>query len=281
MVDSVTVDAFGLSDVGRKRERNEDSFLVADLRKAMLVKKTNLSYEDQAPLLGEVRGELFIVADGMGGHVAGDRASKLAVKTVNRYVLNTMPWFFGLDKSRGDELEEELTEAVQRCQDVMAGELEAHEEREGMGTTVTMAYVSWPQMYVVHVGDSRCYVHRGARLHQITRDDTMAQKLVDEGVLDQETAEKSPMADVLSQAIVAKENADMTPAVSRTTLAAGDTVMLCTDGLTKHVSDDRIGELLGASESAARACERLVRAANDGGGTDNTTVIVARYVGTG
>jgi protein phosphatase len=252
---------------------------VADLRKAMMVKTTSLSYEDQTPLLGEVRGELYVVADGMGGHVAGDRASKLAVRTLNRYVLNTMSWFFGLDSSRGEKLEDELVQAVERCQVAMEDQLEQHDDREGMGTTLTMAYVSWPWMYVVHVGDTRCYVRRDGQLHQITRDDTLVQALVDEGVMDEQAAEESPMANVLSQAIIAKEDAEMSPTVFRTELSVGDTVLLCSDGLTKHVPDERIGELLDGSDSAEDACGRLVAAANDDGGTDNITVVVARYTG--
>ena len=279
MSDGVRIDATGLSDVGKKRKRNEDSFLVADLRKAMMVKTTSLSYEDQTPLLSEVRGELYVVADGMGGHVAGDRASRLAVRTLNRYVLNTMSWFFGLGSSRGDELEDELVKAVERCQVVMEDQLEQHDDREGMGTTLTMAYVSWPWMYVVHVGDTRCYVRRGDQLHQITHDDTVVQALVDKGVMDEKAAEKSPMANVLSQAIIAKENPEMSPTVFRAKLSAGDMVLLCSDGLTKHVPDDRIGELLGSSESAESACELLIEAANGDGGTDNITVVVARYTG--
>jgi protein phosphatase len=275
------IDAFGLSDVGRKRKRNEDSFLVADLRKAMMVKTTSLSHEDQTPLLGEVRGELYVVADGMGGHVEGRRASRLAVKTLNRYVLNTMPWFFGLDNSQQEALESELIQAVQRCQDAMERELRSHEERAGMGTTLTMAYVAWPWMYVVHVGDSRCYIRRGADLHQITRDDTVAQALVDEGVMNEREAEESSVAHVLSQAIIAREGADMTPTVFRTTLSDGDTLVLCTDGLTHHVADESIAEILGSLDSAQAACEQLIRAANEDGGTDNITVIVAKYAAAG
>lgn len=271
-----SIDAFGLSDVGKARRRNEDSYLVAELRKAMLVRQTNLTYEDQEPLLGEASGELLVVADGMGGQVAGDRASKLAVKTVNQYVLHAMPWFLGLAESTESQLEQELVQAVRRCQEVMEAELEADAGREGMGTTVTLAYIAWPAMYVVHVGDSRCYVLRDGHLHQITHDDTYAQALVDQGVMDPETADHSALAHMLSQAIIAKEGSDMTPSVYRTTLELGDGILLCSDGLSKHVSNARIAELLEEADTSEEACRQLVREANDGGGTDNVTVVVAR-----
>src|SRR5437763_9216083 len=110
------MDCFGLTDVGTAREANEDQFLIADLNKSMLIHQTSLQLEDHTRLFGGSQGKLLLVADGMGGHVAGQRASTLAVDTVTRYVLNTMSWFLRLEPGREDDLQEELKTALERCQ---------------------------------------------------------------------------------------------------------------------------------------------------------------------
>jgi protein phosphatase len=271
---AVTIDSFGLTDVGRQRRANEDQFLVAGLNKGMLVQQTSLPMDDQTQLMSGVQGKVLAVADGMGGHAAGDRASALAIQAITSYVLNTMPWFFRLDGKLEDDLKEELAGALERARDDVQQDA-TRQGLQGMGTTLTMAYVLWPRLYVVHVGDSRCYLLRGGELRQLTTDHSMAQQLVDEGALRPEDADDSQWAHVLYNAIVADGSNDMSPDVYKARLRDGDTLLLCTDGLTKHVTEDRIVQLLnGQAEQAAR---RLVDAANDGGGSDNATVVVARF----
>ncbi len=275
--DRVDVDVAGRTHVGHRRDRNEDQFLVADLSKALTVRASSLAFEDQTALIGGVRGALLVVADGMGGHVGGQRASRVAVQALQRYVLHTMSWFFRLDEGDGEALEGQLVAAVERCQQALEQQLDADDSREGMGTTLTLAYVAWPWTYVVHVGDTRCYLLREGQLHQLTRDQTVAQVLLDEGVFDEHAAEESPTAHMLSQALVAKRDNEMSPEVYRSSLELGDTLVLCSDGLTKHVDDDTIARLTAAAETADGACEALVDAALEGGGSDNVTVVVARY----
>ena len=157
------MDCYGLTDVGQVREVNEDQFLIADLSKSMLVHQTSLGHEDHTRLFGGSQGQLLLVADGMGGQAAGQQASAIAVQTLERYVLNAMPWFFRLQESLEDDHRDELKVALEACQRGIEAAAEASPARRGMGTTLTMAYVVWPRLYVVHVGTSRCYLFRRPR----------------------------------------------------------------------------------------------------------------------
>jgi protein phosphatase len=271
------MDCCGATDIGRVRENNEDQFLVADLNKSMLVHQTSLSDADHTRLFGGSQGSLLLVADGMGGHAAGKQASTIAVQALEHYVLNTMPWFFHLEQNQESDLKEELKAAMEACQRSIEAAAASHPERHGMGTTLTMAYVLWPRLYVVHVGDSRCYLFRSPKLEQITTDQTMAQQLVERGVLAAEEAPQSRWSHVLWSCLGGAKR-DMNAEVYKATLSVGDTLLLCTDGLTAGVRDDKIIELLRQGGSAQEMCQRLVAAANEAGGKDNITVVVARFL---
>jgi protein phosphatase len=270
------MDCHGLTDRGRKRESNEDQFLIADLNRSLLIHQTSLDLDDHTRLFGGSQGNLLLVADGMGGHAAGERASSLAVDTVARYVLHTMPWFMGLREDHEDDLRDQLIAAMERCQDRIEQEAAAHAERHGMGTTLTMAYLLWPRLYVVHAGDSRCYVLRGGRLQQVTTDHTMAQRMVEAGVLGKEEAAGSKLGHVLWNCLGGGDHR-LSPEVRKVVLAVGDTLLLCSDGLTTCVPDERIREVLAAGHGAEETCRRLVDAANAAGGPDNVTVVVAHF----
>lgn len=273
---SPTIECFGTTDRGKVREVNEDQFLIAELSKSMLIQQTSLTIEDETRKFGSSQGTLLLVADGMGGHAAGDRASAVAVETLMRYVLNFMPWFLGLDAEHEDDLFDELKSAVVKCQEKIDAAAAAQPDRAGMGTTLTMAYLYWPRAYVVHVGDSRCYLRRGDELEQITRDHTVAQKLVEEGKLEPEEAETSRYSSILWNAL-GGTTADVSSEVYKTKLEPGDTVLLCTDGLTKHVEDTKLLKFLTMQKDAEEICRGLVDAANDAGGTDNITTVLARF----
>jgi protein phosphatase len=269
-----SVDCFGLTDRGRVRDVNEDQFLVAELDKSMLVHQTSLAGPDHTRLPGGPRGYLFVVADGMGGVSGGKLASGLAVQTLTRYVLNTMPWFFRLDGD--DDQVDQLRAALTAChQTVVAVAAETGKDR--MGTTLTLAYVRWPRAYLIHAGDSRAYLLRGGHLHRLTRDHTIAQKLVDEGKMSPQLAEDSRWGHVLTNCICAGRT-HLDPDVHTATLQPGDVLLLCSDGLSKCVADDRIAGLLAAG-TAEEAARRLVAAANEAGGPDNVTVVAARFRG--
>jgi len=274
------MDCFGVTDVGRSRPENEDQFMIADLNKSLTVHQTSLNVDDHSRLFGSSQGKLLIVADGMGGHAAGARASALAVDTLTTYVLNTLSWLSRLDEQSEDDFKDDLRDALQRCQQAIISEAEAQPQRAGMGTTLTMAYVIWPRLYVVHAGDSRCYLLHGTKLKQITRDHSMAQ-------LQRETTEaptadeppedeEGPESHVLWNALGGTEE-ELTVEVKRTRLGIGDSLLLCTDGLTRHVPRERIAELLRKDAMAEQVTRQLVDEANAGGGSDNITAVVARF----
>jgi protein phosphatase len=273
---SGTMDCHGQSDRGLVRESNEDQFLIAGLNRSMQVHQTSLHLDDQTRLFGPSEGRLLLVADGMGGHAAGKRASTVAVDSLAEYVLNSMPWFLRLHEEREGDFREYLRAALSHCQHAVEAEAERVPARRGMGTTLTMGYLAWPRLYVVHVGDSRCYLLRGGRLQQLTRDHTVARRLVEEGVLPEAQAESSRWSHVLWN-VVGGNSHELDPEVYKTVLARGDSLLLCTDGLTAHVGDDEIARTLGRPLPAAESCRLLVEAARAGGGSDNITVVVAHF----
>jgi PPM family protein phosphatase len=271
-------DCAGATDRGQSRESNEDHFLVADLIKSVSVRETSLPGGDYMRQFAGLPGKLLVVADGMGGHAGGRRASSLAIETLAKYVLNTMHWFFRLQENREDDLVEELKAALVECQAAVGAAAATEPGRERMGTTLTLAYVLWPRAYVIHTGDSRCYLHRGGRLKRVTRDHTLAQKFVDEGTWTPEEAAESRWNHVLWSCINNNPDA-LHPDVYRFHLESGDSLLLCTDGLTRHVPDDGIAaELARISQtSAADVVRRLVALANEAGGADNITVVVGHF----
>src|SRR5262245_805761 len=268
------MDFSGLTDTGRVRPENEDQFLIASLSRSMQVHQTSLGMEDQTRLFGPSRGRLLLVADGMGGHAAGKRASALAVDGIVAYVLGTLPWFFRLREGDEEHFLDDLRQALAFCQERLQAEARRVPAARGMGTTLTMAYLIWPRVYVVHAGDSRCYLRRGDRLWRVTRDHTMAEQLAEKGMLDD--PQDSRFSHVLWN-VVGGGTDELAPEVYRGDLALGDSLLLCSDGLSRHVKDDEIARLLGAGVSAEETCRRLVDAANAGGGSDNITAVVAHF----
>jgi len=269
------MDCYGLTDVGEVRPMNEDQFLIADLNKSMLIHQTSLSHEDHTRLFGSSQGKLLLVADGVGGESGGKQASTLVVEALAHHVLNAMPWAQHLDAGHPDP-DEELRAALEACQRRLEAAAGRDPGRQRMGTTLTMAYLLWPRLYVVHAGDSRCYLMRGGRLEQVTTDHTVAQQLVEAGQLAPEQAEGSRWSHVLYKCVGGGSH-ELNPDVYKATLHVGDSLLLCTDGLTNVVSDDQIRDVLGRGEGAAEACRRLVTLAKAGGGPDNITVVVAHF----
>jgi protein phosphatase len=270
------MDAFGLTDTGKVRPTNEDQFLIASLSKSLLVHQSSLSQEDHTRVFGGSEGMLLLVADGMGGHAAGKQASTIAVEAMQHHVLNAMPWFFRLHDCREDDFIDELKASMESCQQSIERAAAANPARRGMGTTLTMAYVLWPRLYVVHAGDSRCYLFRGGRLERITTDHTVAQQLVDRGAIPAAEAQQSRWSHMLWNCLGGGTH-DLTPEVYKATLEVGDTLLFCTDGLTTCVREESMASVLKENLSAEQACRRLVDAAHQVGARDNVTVVVARF----
>ena len=266
---------YGMTDQGRKRKLNQDQFLVARLQKSMLVDHASLSEAERKRFSSDADGRLLLVADGMGGHAGGELASELVVDGAAEYVLNTIPWFYRLNQNCDEDFEEELKRALEFCQRRLSEAARIDPTHRNMGTTLTMAYLIGLRLYVVHVGDSRCYLFRDGNLHQVTRDHTMAQALLDEGQLAPELMEKSPLSHVLWNAVGGSDHSSLKPDVYKSMLRDGDRILLCTDGLTRHVADEALTAILASDQPIEQKCSELVDAANNDGGSDNITVVLA------
>jgi serine/threonine protein phosphatase PrpC len=271
---ALAVRSFGLTDPGRVRAVNEDQFLIAELAKAMRVQQSSLPRP--TPRYSSERGHLFVVADGMGGHQAGRHASALAVETIEEFVLDRFKWFLHAEGPEEQSLLAEFECALCRSDERTFEEAAEHPEFRGMGTTVTVAYVVGSDLFVAHVGDSRCYLLREGALRQLTRDHTLVQEMIHRGLLRPEDAGHHHLRHVIINAVGGNQHG-IRVEVHHADLDPGDTLLLCTDGLTEEVSDDDITAILAAEPDPCRACQRLVGRANECGGSDNITALVARF----
>jgi protein phosphatase len=267
------VDVFGLSHQGHVRTENQDCFLIASLHKAMQVHQTNLPDEALGELISPGRGYVFLVADGVGGVPGGKAASRTALNAIVDYVLRAMDLYVQLDPDVEPEFLAKLQRSVEQSHEVVRQAGAADDDRVGMATTLTMVCIHWPRAYVVHVGDSRCYMLRDGELELLTKDQTMAQAMVDAGALSPDQAERSGLKHVLYSAIGATRAEPMT---LTTDIRWDDVMLLCTDGVTKHVSDDEIRDALRRGASAEASARELLQLALDRGGSDNTTIVVGR-----
>ena len=266
----VKVDVAGLTDVGRKRKANDDHFVIAGLQRTVVIRQTSLPGNRGFDRLRGLEGLLMMVADGVGGRPKGALASETAITALVEYIARAAGCFNQLETDQEHQFLEQLE----------LGVLEAHrrllatgDARYGPATTLTMAMLIWPRVYIVHVGDSRAfYLHKG-RLRQLTRDQTTGEYMVDAGAWTEEQARSAPLASNLASALGSEE---LIPVIGLVDLQPGDTLLLGTDGLSKHVPDQRIVELLVGADSADAACRALVDAALAEGGTDNITAVVAR-----
>src|SRR5437763_1116269 len=177
------IDVFGFTHQGKLRRENQDQFLIASLHKLLRVHQTSLPEQDQAPLVSESRGYIFLVADGVGGRPDGDVASGTALRTIARYVTHFTDLYRRVDPDKEPAFLAELTQSVSHSHQVLLEESEREYEGRGMATTLTMGAVLWPRAYLVQVGDSRCYRLRNVRLERVSKDQTIAQELLDAGAL--------------------------------------------------------------------------------------------------
>lgn len=276
IIDGVQTDAFGCTDVGRVRTVNQDQFLIATLHRSVEIQSTSIPVQEGQRFAPGARALLLLVADGVGGGAGGEEASTWTLDTIVRYVAGSSQFF----RQLGPEVEErflnDLTLAVQWSHAALKERTIETPELAGMATTLTMALIKWPRAFVIQVGDSRCYHLRAGELNQVTTDQTMARQLIEQGALPEEAAERSPLSHVLSQSIGHQEP-EVWPVISEVELQSGDTLLLCTDGLMKHVSSREIAELLGSTSPAREAASSLVGAALNAGGSDNVTVVAARF----
>ena len=268
------LDFFGLTHPGRVRDENQDHFLVGSLRGRLNVRISSLPQNDRLPLEEERVASFMMVADGVGGGQKGEAASRIAVEEVAQFIAEGAGCYYRSDEAEGD-FARALEQAAGKWHEVVR-ERGAHDPGStGMATTLTLFIGVWPWSYILQVGDSRYYRYCNGQLTQISHDQTMAQALVDQGIMSQAFSEKSPLANVLSSSIGGAQTA---PVVTRIQNSWDNIHLLCSDGLTKHVSDERIAERLRTMESAQQVCEALLQDALEEGGTDNVTIVVGRAV---
>ena len=271
----VRVEFGALSHPGKVRGNNEDQFLVARLAKSMQVCKASL-HDSGETYFSDEEGYLMVVADGMGGAAAGEHASALAVKTLEESVLNTLKWFLHLGGQEEHALVAELREALTLADRAVFERAQGDWSLRGMGTTLTMAYSVGTDLFIVHAGDSRAYLFHDGELQQLTDDHTFVQMMVKHGKLAPEEARLHRMRNVVTNVLGGPEEGVYVE-IKKLSVADGDTLLLCSDGLTEPVRDAKIAEVLGRASSAEEASANLVALALERGGPDNVTVVVARY----
>lgn len=252
-----------LTDVGHARAINEDAFELTDL-------STGMSFRS-SPVNGTMRlgnaGALFTLSDGMGGHAAGEVASATVIASVRAALL-----------AGGSAPSEQRLEAAVRKANADVIAAAQTKGRHGMGATLTGVLVNQDQAYVAEVGDSRAYLLRSGRLKQLTRDQSLVQMLVDQGLMDAEEAERSSRKNILLQAM--GSTTEVHAAIGQVALRRGDKLLLCSDGVSNAVSHDELMELMTVN-GPWPACAKMIQLANDRGGDDNLTAMVAHFDGAG
>ena len=271
---ALKVKAFGITDKGKVRPANEDQFLIAELTKAMRVWQTSLP--EPKVQVGEERAHLFLVADGMGGHQAGERASALAVVAIEQFTLNTFRWFFGANNTEAQRVLAQFQSALGQADARILAEAADHPELSGMGTTVTMAFHLGAQLCIVHVGDSRAYLYRDDELHQLTQDHTLMADMVRSGALRPDEVAGHRLRHVITN-VVGGQEAGVKVEARAFEVQAGDRLLLCSDGLTEMVTNEAIAATLGAEPVPEVAARELLAQASEGGARDNITLLIVRF----
>ncbi len=267
------VDFYGLTHPGKVRTANRDHFLICSVRKHLEVHGTSLPDKGGLSVDSNRLAFLAMVADGVGSGDKAEEASRLAVSTITRYVSEALQTYYTTDSVDPESFSRALADAAINCHQVIESQALENRDLMGMATTLTLWIGIWPKAYLLQIGDSRCYVFRDDRLTQLSRDQTMAQDFIDQGIFTVTDARGSRLEHVLSSSIGGPQSMPVVTTMDQNWNNVG---LLCSDGLTKHVSDERIAEVLRNMTSAQQVCEVLLQEALDGGGTDNITIIVGR-----
>jgi protein phosphatase len=271
MAKDIRVSVFGCTDLGRTRDHNEDTFLVADLDAPQVIPSLTVAEQVIGP-----RGSLFMVADGMGGAAAGEIASSMAAQQIFDHLAKV--WSHDPDNTP-EQFALRMREAVEHANAEIHAYAGEHPEVRGMGTTLTAAGVHGPNLFLAQVGDSRAYLIRDGMAFQLTKDQSLTQRLVDAGELTEEEAETNARRNIILQALGPDPRVKVVLSVQR--LNRGDVLVVCSDGLTGLVRKTEIAAVVTGDNNLAQVCETLVALANERGGPDNITVVAARFYGDG
>jgi protein phosphatase len=268
---SVRVSVFGKTDLGRTREHNEDTFLVADLSTGNASLQPEVRNHEIGP-----RGSLFIVADGMGGAAAGELASAMAADLIYRHMATA--WASD-PADTAERFAYRMKEAVELANGQIYSYAREHPEVRGMGTTVTAAGIFGNDLYLTQIGDSRAYLVRGAEAIQLTKDQSLMQRLVDAGELTEDEAEQSERRNIILQALGPDPRVKVD--LTYQSVRRGDTLILCSDGLSGLVRREEFATLARQYPDPQALCSALIDLANGRGGPDNITVVTALFEGDG
>jgi PPM family protein phosphatase len=266
----VIVRVYGISDVGRAREHNEDAFAVADLATGSLV-----DFPTERTERPGGRGALFMVADGMGGAASGELASSMAVDVIVQELRDRWTAAKGDPAAFAAALHASTAVANDRIHRYATD----HPENRGMGTTATVAGVLGDELFIAQVGDSRAYLIRNGEARQITKDQSLMQRLIEAGEMTAEEAEVSERRNIILQALGPEPTIKID--ITRQQLRRGDILVLCSDGLSGQVRDSEISELARQFPDVELFAHQLIDRANDSGGPDNITVVAAQFDGEG
>jgi len=272
---AVRVDCSGLSDRGKVRLDNQDHFYLGRLGRFSQTLATSLP-PGELPERLEDAGQIAVVADGMGGHAGGEVASRTAIIVFFHLLFDTPDWILKVDDHSARKILDRVTDRYRSLDSLLDERARVDPNLRGMGTTMTLTYSIGFDLFLAHAGDSRAYLCRDGSLRQLTRDHTRVQELVDAGMMTREEAATHRLRNVLTNVLgggVPLTDVD----VHRVLLAAGDSMLLCSDGLYDVVKDDEIASILAASTSAEAACRSLIDLALERGAPDNVTAVVSRY----
>lgn len=270
----LSVNSFGLTDPGKVRTNNEDQFLIAVLLKALRVEQTSLPQPRVQH--SSDRSYLFVVADGMSGHSGGEQASALAMDSVETFILETFMWFTQFKGQDRDQVLADFQKALKQADARVLAEGVERPELRGMGTTLTLAYSLNDVLFVAHVGASRCYLCRQEVLFRLTHDHTMVQDMIQTGLLQAEEADQHQWRHVITN-IIGSNTDSVKVELHKLHLEVGDRMLLCSDGLTDMLRKEEISRILQTEAQPEYACRELVARANEAGGKDNITVVVAHF----
>lgn len=268
---TVHITVFGKTDVGKTRDHNEDTFLVGDLTRRVASLQPDVREHEVGP-----RGSLFMVADGMGGAAAGEVASRMAADQIFSHLSQVWPEDKELSAQR---FAYRMKEAVELANSRIHVHAREHPEVRGMGTTATVAGIFGSDLYLAQVGDSRAYLIRNGRITQITKDQSLMQRLVEAGEITEEEAEQSERRNIILQALGPDPRVKVD--LTRQSLRRGDLLVLCSDGLSGQVKKEEIADLAASAPDLMDLCSKLIETANSRGGPDNITAVAARFTGNG
>lgn len=272
---NVTVEFGAQTHPGKVRDSNEDHYLIVKFSRHMTPILSNIP---QAELPGDSEESTFglVVADGMGGQVGGEVASRSAIQTLMALVMKAPKWVIKMNETEAHELMERAIRYFKRVDSALTEKAKSEPGLAGMGTTLTAAYNTGREAFIVHVGDSRAYLYRANQLYQLTRDQTVAQALADAGSISPEEVPTHPLRHMLTNAIGYRAG-QVEAEIQQIPLYDGDRLLLCSDGLTEMLDDEVIASTLEKYPAPAEACNILVDLALQNGGKDNVTVLIANY----